>query len=664
MKRSKVKPQYDLSSSDNMHSEREQHKDEVTLQLDLHTSSDNKLRNRMKVQHCDKHLSPYTIEASTRKKNTIKMLKIDDSISSNPFRLWAHKCASLIPKLDFYRIEEDDSLHDGYKFTLKFPNEKGICNIDAARGKFISVDTLLFDFEKPRKWCFAEKIEVTLTKDGCQNACNLLWNDDTIGVWVPNEPHTPHHYFNSEETIEPPFRTGFYQSHEGSTRHSFEVLVRDEDENTVGTLEVGCISKGCDFRLEDGSFVYMAWYEKSWEYTFHEGSRKIMQHFIMNKDGSISPERAPWLVIAETAEGDLTLHNPSKIADKNDKTSALLVNHASDVYSEFVENDTRVQITPKIAPNLSTSWDKDGDEKWNLQPYEEFNRPTIVNVKVGLYSLTDLDTKSKTARIDLGVWCYWFDPRMASRFRGQNENSHVVPPGLWAPYFSLSESLGSNEMSIEVEEFEEVCQKFPGAAPGKMYTFTRYRGIIRNVMELQAFPYDFDPLEMTLFAQNNITFSNRKPERLSTKIDWRPLVMVESNFCIPQEADDFEVTATSLKYVSTRRQDGIQFVVHLSRFGQRKILNIILPLGLITVLDLYAFLVIDAELQARLMHHTTLFLAVVALLYVVRGQMPEKNRNTSVDTAIQVRSQSVLFELLVTAFITTHQQSTANGVFL
>ena len=92
-------------------------------------------------------------------------------------------------------------------------------------------------------------------------------------------------------------------------------------------------------------------------------------------------------------------------------------------------------------------WDDD-DGRWGRPP--TVGKPTIVNCKIMIAQLQDLDTVRGTLNVRIGVWCFWTDPRLKGRSR-----MDPSPTELWSPRLTIDERLGdfvrrTSDLAIEI----------------------------------------------------------------------------------------------------------------------------------------------------------------------------------------------------------------------
>ena len=130
----------------------------------------------------------------------------------------------------------------------------------------------------------------------------------------------------------------------------------------------------------------------------------------------------------------------------------------------------------------------DDDPRWGNPPTN--GSPTVVRAEFLTGQLQDLDTVRGTIYIQIGVFCYWKDHRLAGRSR-----MDPLPHRLWSPRLTVSESF---------VDFERKTSEFAltiGTVDGHLYTLTCYEGTIKNPMDLRLFPLDVDTLHTGFWNQ-------------------------------------------------------------------------------------------------------------------------------------------------------------------
>lgn len=267
----------------------------------------------------------------------------------------------------------------------------------------------------------------------------------------------------------------------------------------------------------------------------------------------------------------------------------------------------------------------DDDPRWAKAPL----LPTMVTAKVKIDMMNQIDTVAGTVNMKVGAWLQWNDPRLALR-----PPSAGLPSTLWSPQLSLSPVKG--DLQVVVKEF---MRDLHDADPGDVYCLVWYEGSVVNAMDLRAFPFDTDTVDLVLCADLSSTRVGGE-RNVSFKTDYR-LLVEDSKFGPAlsmdrsREPHDFEVLAVELNYDSVKAaQDRCKISVHISRRSSHYINKVIIPLVMTVLLNLASVDLPLEDLASNLSHSSTLFLSAVALLYVVQAELPKTQYQTAVDRII------------------------------
>ena len=283
------------------------------------------------------------------------------------------------------------------------------------------------------------------------------------------------------------------------------------------------------------------------------------------------------------------------------------------------ENTYDIEQDSSPADGGAEDWEDD-DPRWGNPPI--IGTPTIVNVKILINQLQDLDTVRGMLNVRIGVWCNWKDARLAGRSR-----MDPLPNHLWSPRPTIGEALGdfarrTCEFTIQI-----------GTLEGAMYNLTWFEGNIKNPMDLHMFPLDTDTIEITFFASE--CYKRNGEINVNYKTDYR-MLFDGWMFMAPENAPyGWKLISTTVQYVWDEHcQDVLQIRLNIARSVSFYFFKVAVPLILITCLNFMGFYL--ETLGERLANNVSLFLSALALLYVVGQDLPHTTFLTAIDKIVLV----------------------------
>mmetsp|Transcript_42702 Transcript_42702/g.109304 ORF Transcript_42702/g.109304 Transcript_42702/m.109304 type:complete len:492 (-) Transcript_42702:1095-2570(-) len=279
--------------------------------------------------------------------------------------------------------------------------------------------------------------------------------------------------------------------------------------------------------------------------------------------------------------------------------------------------------------------------------------PLVVEVKVGFVALGQVDTVAQTAWARFFVDLYWHDPRLVG--------ATSVPDGTWFPNgVYIINSAG--DLTIDAYDKPVLVD----SATGKVLWAQEIQGTLVNRMDLRAFPFDVDDIEVWVHQSEH---SNREEYVL------RPLgggwngyrsrsdeetaklesTSVQFFFDVFKELDEWLVHGFSTEAFENVGGNGMEYSwykvhVHVTRRWAFYVWKIILPLFICTIFCMSSFLFEVSELEARNSTSVTMFLATAALLYVVASLLPKTSFLTDIDKFV-VNSLVIQFGIGVWSWV-------------
>ena len=131
-------------------------------------------------------------------------------------------------------------------------------------------------------------------------------------------------------------------------------------------------------------------------------------------------------------------------------------------------------------------WQPSIADQFTAAPVDTDGHPIVVDFRVVLFNVSNVDTKDLTAQVHLGVVFYWTDSRLVGW------KHPILPPTLWGPEMQMRGTVGPETKPVD-EQFV-----LADASEGRLKRIVHYRGSIELNMELKAFPFDVQQLRIQL----------------------------------------------------------------------------------------------------------------------------------------------------------------------
>lgn len=305
--------------------------------------------------------------------------------------------------------------------------------------------------------------------------------------------------------------------------------------------------------------------------------------------------------------------------------------------------------------STSTPHDVHDHSYWTQPPPNPTaaGEPIWVDVRLNLKKVAAVNTVDGSAFVDITVVFYWTDPRLIN-WLPQVE----LPGSLWGPKLGLMNALGDLQKK---SKFITVLDPVTGRARRHCH----YVGTVDNPMDLRAFPFDMDKIELKFttsshYCVNDNTFSGAMAAGKSYRL--RPV-------CEQGEGKQLDLRWSGqigewiLHGVSTKIEElpvsahGTEKTMmllsfHVTRMAGYYFWKALLPLYLLTALSMTTFHFETNDLAARSGTVSTYFLAAFAMLYVVGESLPKTDFLTKIDTVIVLTTISLALTGLASLVIT------------
>jgi hypothetical protein len=264
--------------------------------------------------------------------------------------------------------------------------------------------------------------------------------------------------------------------------------------------------------------------------------------------------------------------------------------------------------------------------------------PVEVRVKFGIANLWGIKTVDQTCSIKLFVDLYWTDPSMIGA-----DPKHI-PDYIWRPDGYIYNAIGGGEKCRS----HDLILSDPAA--GLLLCPLEFEVLLSNPMDLRAFPFDSDAVEM-IFLQSED----------STADDWvlvpddAPVDNCAKCFFDIAALGEFHLKGFSVDCYNQMGGNGIPYAhaalsLHLVREPDYYLWKIVLPIFLTTGICFSSMAFEIASLNDRINTSATMFLTTMALLFVVSTDLPKTTFLTKIDVYLNMSmlvQLAVLFEACV-----------------
>ena len=256
-----------------------------------------------------------------------------------------------------------------------------------------------------------------------------------------------------------------------------------------------------------------------------------------------------------------------------------------------------------------------------------------VDFRMTVFHIGEVNTREQNAKIKIGMIFYWTDPRMAGY------TSPILPGTLWGPELFFGNCVGG--VHCNYEQFV-----VSGPDEGRLKRIINYECTVQCSMDLRRFPFDWQVLCPTLVTISHwrqldcarggsishgmmykLVPLRRKDEGVfmwfffsGTISEWllhsyRPKMIVAKN------PAGFTITKVMLSF-------------NIARKSEFYLAKTTAPLAVLTTAGHFVHFLPTTELADRLNGAFTMFLAAIALLYVVGDHVPRVDFLTTIDRMI------------------------------
>ena len=273
---------------------------------------------------------------------------------------------------------------------------------------------------------------------------------------------------------------------------------------------------------------------------------------------------------------------------------------------------------------------EDDPEYFTSPPLDADGEGCVVNFRVTVFHVDEVDTKALTMSTKVGVVMYWTDERM------KGWNRFLLPGALWGPEMYLMNHISCEP---EYEQFVLVDDK-----EGRLKRIINYTAIIKAPMELKDFPFDIQELgphfvTISHWRTLDLEKYGSSPAHQLYRLD--PVVREsEGTFfrIFFKDVTEFDLLGKSIQLEEPPVDSAGFKITHLhmkfkfKRISDFYVLKAIAPLYILTIVSFLTLGTdVDEGLSGRLGLAFTMLLAAVALQSVIAEAVPKVDFLTTID---------------------------------
>jgi len=272
---------------------------------------------------------------------------------------------------------------------------------------------------------------------------------------------------------------------------------------------------------------------------------------------------------------------------------------------------------------------------WGSPPRTKDGKPVMVDMRMNLVNLTEVDTIRGTCFAKIHIMYYWTDERMIGWSALQ------LPAKLWGPRLWVTNA--RPEMEEANLEFVMVDKQAGRLKRGRSYT-----GVFDDLQDLTDFPFDINDVELKWLTWCNwMTYDETHKGTHPTGVSYRLRPVVpgagEGNWIdmrwngdLPEWNMEGVTTVLSERPPNAQGQCGTDFLISfvVSRYAMFYFWKVLVPVYLVFMLSLATYSLPIDSVDDRQALIGTYFIAAFAMLHVVGSYLPKTNFLTTIDKTI------------------------------
>eukprot|EP00935_MAST-01C_sp_MAST-1C-sp1_P000670 g670.t1 len=290
------------------------------------------------------------------------------------------------------------------------------------------------------------------------------------------------------------------------------------------------------------------------------------------------------------------------------------------------------------------------DDDWSRPPMPE-GQPVTVLVRVVVMSINAIDPLSGFATVNICVGMYWHDRRVTEGFKTAGFR---IPHDLWRPSLALPNGVDEEKWFVSNRHANQDVRWYPNDSfhpnglgtspvyPGTCRMLLPYVGLIENIMDLRAFPFDEDSIDFRFVGSRFRSGETATEKELILKC--RSTEFVRCYFS--RHLHEYEIQGVSYINYCARGFSYIVWGISLRRMFSYYFYKVTLLMWLIAGISMQVFLFSTEELEQRQELAATMFLATAATLYVIQQELPKLNFMNRMDKLL-LSTLFLLFLVLV-----------------
>lgn len=275
-----------------------------------------------------------------------------------------------------------------------------------------------------------------------------------------------------------------------------------------------------------------------------------------------------------------------------------------------------------------------------IRPVDDDKLPLNVSINLALYQLIEINEKSQKVQFSAWVTQKWTDNQL--RWNPEDYNGikaiNVRPEDIWLPDIVLYNNVHENNADYG-GNMDTLKTRVIIYSTGKMFWIAPI--IIEGSCEIHVHDFPFDTQNCTL-KFGSWTYDMSRLDLLPDGIDTSTYMKNLEWNLVKSEVKRHEVKYACCPNI----YPDVTFYIHFQRRSLFYVLNLIFPIGIITMLTIVTF-VLPAESGERIGLSVTLMLATTVFMLLVAETTPDSSEGIPIVAVYFIFCMIIMFFIIV-----------------
>ncbi|XP_048776712.1 neuronal acetylcholine receptor subunit alpha-2-like [Ostrea edulis] len=251
----------------------------------------------------------------------------------------------------------------------------------------------------------------------------------------------------------------------------------------------------------------------------------------------------------------------------------------------------------------------------NVRPTLEYRNAILVNVSINLVALHSLIERSQTLRTTVWIDLEWTDVHLAwNESEYDHINSIVVPQDkIWIPDICVANEVSNDKCLLKSEEGKALLEN-----TGKVTLWWNKEVHTRCDVDISQYPFDRQTCSITI----GTWYSEDEKIKLKNKFEKIDL----SNYVYSEEWDIFNRTIGKILIDNDKNFTELQFSIVIDRKPLFYLYSTVLPILLLSVLNMVCFLV-PIESGEKIGMTMAIFLTFAVFMTLISSTVPRSSEH-------------------------------------